>query len=138
AHHTTCHLAAHRGAGSHAGGAAVRPRSARYTAHRERAGTAVKELAHINRKGGLVCAEAYAVHRDELAAREAEYDPRVASRILRGRNIDCADYIELHAERSRWQMAVEARLHGYDALLLPTVPIVAPTIAELEASDDAY
>ncbi|HZH56644.1 MAG TPA: amidase [Burkholderiaceae bacterium] len=96
------------------------------------------ELAHINRKGGLVCAEAYAVHRDELAAREAEYDPRVASRILRGRNIDCADYIELHAERSRWQMAVEARLHGYDALLLPTVPIVAPTIAELEASDDAY
>ncbi len=78
------------------------------------------------------------MHRDELAAREAEYDPRVASRILRGRNIDCADYIELHAERSRWQMAVEARLHGYDALLLPTVPIVAPTIAELEASDDAY
>lgn len=96
------------------------------------------ELAHINRKGGLVCAEAYAVHREELATREAEYDPRVASRILRGKGIDCADYIELHAERQRWSQAVEARLHGYDALLLPTVPVVAPTIAELEASDDAY
>jgi len=96
------------------------------------------ELAHINRKGGLVCAEAYAVHRDTLASREAEYDPRVASRILRGKDIDCADYIELHAERQRWGMAVEARLQGYDALLMPTVPVIAPTIEALEASDEAY
>lgn len=96
------------------------------------------ELAHINRKGGLVCAEAYAVHRDTLAIREAEYDPRVASRILRGKDIDCADYIELHAERQRWGMAVEARLQGYDALLMPTVPVIAPTIEALEASDEAY
>lgn len=96
------------------------------------------ELAHINRKGGLVCAEAYAEHRDTLASREAEYDPRVASRILRGKDIDCADYIELHAERQRWGMAVEARLQGYDALLMPTVPVIAPTIEALEASDEAY
>ncbi len=96
------------------------------------------ELAHINRKGGLVCAEAYAVHRDDLEARESEYDPRVASRILRGKGIDCADYIELHAERYRWGAAVEDRLYGYDALLIPTTPIIAPTIRELEESDDAY
>lgn len=96
------------------------------------------ELAHINRKGGLVCAEAYAVHRHDLAENEAEYDPRVASRILRGQNIDCADYIELHQERHRWIAAIEARLEGYDALLLPTVPVIAPTIESLEISDDAY
>lgn len=96
------------------------------------------ELAEINRKGGLVCAEAYAVHRRELADNAEAYDPRVAARILRGREIDCADYIELHAERHRWNAAVEARLHGYDALLMPTVPVVAPTISSLEASDDAY
>lgn len=96
------------------------------------------ELADINRKGGLVCAEAYAVHRDDLATNARLYDPRVAARILRGKDIDCADYIELHAERRRWCAAVEARLHGYDALLMPTVPIIAPTIASLEASDDAY
>lgn len=96
------------------------------------------ELAEINRKGGLVCAEAYAVHRRELARNAAAYDPRVSARILRGKDIDCADYIELHAERSRWSAAVGARLHGYDALLMPTVPVVAPTIASLEESDDAY
>lgn len=96
------------------------------------------ELAEINRKGGLVCAEAYAVHRHELTRDAAAYDPRVSARILRGKDIDCADYIELHAERSRWCAAVETRLHGYDALLMPTVPVIAPTIASLEASDDAY
>ena len=52
--------------------------------------------------------------------------------------MDCADYIELHAERSRWMAAVEARLRHYDALLLPTVPVIAPTIESLQASDDAY
>jgi len=96
------------------------------------------ELAHINRKGGLVCAEAYAVHRDDLAAHPDTYDPRVSSRILRGKDIDCADYIELHAERSRWTAAVESRLQNYDALLIPTVPIIAPTIASLQESDEAY
>ncbi|MHA3904878.1 amidase [Castellaniella sp. WN] len=97
-----------------------------------------EELAQINRKGGLVCAEAYAVHRDALDAHGDQYDPRVSSRILRGRDIDAADYIELHARRARWIAAVEARLRGYDALLLPTVPVVAPAIESLRASDEAY
>ena len=96
------------------------------------------ELAEINRMGGLVCAEAYFEHRDTLAAREAEYDPRVVARIIRGRNINAADYIELHDTRLRWGAAVADRLEGYDALLMPTVPVVAPTIASLEESDEAY
>lgn len=96
------------------------------------------ELAGINRKGGLVCAEAYAVHRDDLTTHGDEFDPRVVSRIIRGKDIDSADYIELLALRRQWIAAVEARLRNYDALLMPTTAIIAPTIAELEASDDAY
>ncbi|WP_345795930.1 amidase [Castellaniella sp. MT123] len=95
-------------------------------------------LARINQKGGLVCAEAYAVHRNTLALQESRYDPRVSSRILRGRNIDAADYIELHAQRRQWIASVEARLRNHDALLMPTVPVIAPTIASLQASDEAY
>jgi aspartyl-tRNA(Asn)/glutamyl-tRNA(Gln) amidotransferase subunit A len=97
-----------------------------------------QELAHINRKGGLVCSEAYAIHRNAMDADLDQYDPRVSSRILRGRDIDAADYIELHARRAQWIAAVEARLQGYDALLLPTVPVIAPTIESLQASDEAY
>lgn len=96
------------------------------------------ELADINRKGGIVCAEAYSVHRDILAQQGEQYDPRVVSRILRGKESDAADYIELMSRRQQWIAAVEARLRHYDALLMPTVPVVAPIIAELEASDEAY
>lgn len=96
------------------------------------------ELAHINRKGGLVCAEAWAWHRSLLADHATEYDPRVVSRILRGRDIDCADYIELLNTRARWIASIEQRLRGFDALLMPTIPVVPPRIADLEASDDAY
>ncbi len=34
--------------------------------------------------------------------------------------------------------SVEARLRNHDALLMPTVPVIAPTIASLQASDEAY
>ena len=73
-----------------------------------------------------------------LATREAEYDPRVGHRIRLGASLSAADYIELHAARRRWITAMEQELAPYDALLLPTSPIVAPLLAELEASDSAY
>lgn len=96
------------------------------------------ELSRINRKGGLVCAEAYAVHREQLESCGDQYDPRVVSRMLMGRDIDAADYIELHAARHQWIAAVEERLMGYDALLMPTVAIVAPTVESVQATDEAY
>jgi aspartyl-tRNA(Asn)/glutamyl-tRNA(Gln) amidotransferase subunit A len=95
-------------------------------------------LGAINAKGGFTGTEAYAWHRSLIAERGAAYDPRVISRILRGKEISAADLIDLFAARKQWIAAVEDRIAGYDALLLPTVPIVAPAIAALEASDDAY
>ncbi len=95
-------------------------------------------LAAINAKGGFTGAEAYAWHRTLIAERAATYDPRVISRILRGKEISAADLIDLFAARKKWIAAVEQRIAGYDALLMPTVPVVAPTIAALEASDEAY
>lgn len=54
------------------------------------------ELAQINAKGGFTAAEAWAWHRSHIdgAGRLAEYDPRVGTRILRGKDISAADYIE--------------------------------------------
>ena len=83
-------------------------------------------------------AEAYAWHRDLLAAREHEYDPRVGQRIWLGAGISAADYIELHAARRRWIENMGQALAPFDAIILPTSPIVAPPLAELEASDSAY
>ncbi|MBE0619974.1 MAG: amidase [Burkholderiales bacterium] len=99
---------------------------------------ALQRLPQINQKGGLVVAEAYAVHRELIAQRKAEYDPRVASRILRGADTSAADYIDLLTQRVA-MIADSARLAApYDALLMPSVMMVAPPIAALEADDQLY
>jgi aspartyl-tRNA(Asn)/glutamyl-tRNA(Gln) amidotransferase subunit A len=95
------------------------------------------ELSQINRKGGFSVAEAYALHRERLASDASQYDPRVSARILRGREQDAADYIHLHAQRASFIDRVTPRLAAFDALLMPTVPIIAPALSDL-ASDDAY
>jgi aspartyl-tRNA(Asn)/glutamyl-tRNA(Gln) amidotransferase subunit A len=99
---------------------------------------ALQRLPQINQKGGLVVAEAYAVHRELIARRKADYDPRVASRALRGAAMSAAEYIDVLAERAA-MIAESARLAApYDALLMPTVAMVAPPIAPLEADDELY
>jgi aspartyl-tRNA(Asn)/glutamyl-tRNA(Gln) amidotransferase subunit A len=110
------------------------------------AGAAIEEIelplladaAELQRGGGLPAAESWAWHHERLTQREAQYDPRVALRIRRGAALDAREVDALHAERRGWIGRMEAALAGFDALLSPTVPIVAPPIAPLIASDDAF
>jgi aspartyl-tRNA(Asn)/glutamyl-tRNA(Gln) amidotransferase subunit A len=96
------------------------------------------EAASLQRGGGIPAAQSWAWHRQALGARAANYDPRVAQRIRRGAAIDATEYNALLAERRAWIARMEAALSGFDALLSPTVPIVAPPIAPLVASDEAF
>ncbi len=111
----------------------------------ERAGATVVEIAlpldeipAHTADGGIVAIEAYAWHEPLLRERESDYDPRVASRIMRGRGRLAVDYLRLLAWRLDWIARMAATLAGVDALVMPTVPVVAPLIAPLAASDDAY
>jgi len=99
---------------------------------------ALAELAALNAQGGFAAAESWAWHRERLAVREERYDPRVAMRIRRGAVMSAADYIELRGARSDWIARVEAAIAPYDALLSPTVPMVAPPLAPLLADDEAF
>jgi aspartyl-tRNA(Asn)/glutamyl-tRNA(Gln) amidotransferase subunit A len=98
----------------------------------------LNEAAAINVTGGFTAAESWAWHRRRLADHEAEYDPRVARRIRRGETMTAADYVDLVAARREWIIRMEAALSPYDALLSPTVPIVAPALAPLLGDDDAF
>lgn len=95
------------------------------------------QLPYINRTGGFVCAEAWYYHQEHIEQHESLYDPLVASRILRGKDQTAADYIELTHTRYQWIAQMEALLAPYDGLLMPTTPLLPPTIAEL-ADEDAY
>ncbi|MBX9872764.1 MAG: amidase [Burkholderiaceae bacterium] len=92
---------------------------------------ALHELAGLQANGGFSAAESYAWHRQLLAERSAQYDPRVLARIQRGAAISAADYIDLQRERRDWIQRVEQALQGFDAVLSPTVPVVAPPLAQV-------
>jgi aspartyl-tRNA(Asn)/glutamyl-tRNA(Gln) amidotransferase subunit A len=103
----------------------------------EKAVPAFERQSEYFKGGGYAGAEAYAIHRKN-ADRLSEYDPRVAKRVLLGKDLSAADYVELGVLRAQFQREVEAALAPYDAFLLPSVPCIAPPIAEVDASDDAY
>ena len=96
------------------------------------------EVPAINASGGFAPAEAWAFHRRWIAEYERDYDPRVAQRIRRGAAMSAADYIDLVAARRDWIARMDAALSGFDALLTPTVPIVAPPLEPLVADDAAF
>ena len=99
---------------------------------------AMPALAEYVAFGYFSSAEAFAWHRALLAERGSSYDARVAKRIRQGALISAADYIDLLAARAAWICRVEALIAPFDAILMPTVPIVAPPIAALEASEDVF
>ena len=96
------------------------------------------ELTSINATGGLSAAQSHAWHRKLLADHEAQYDPRVALRILRGARMSAADYIDLLAQRLAWIDRMQQRLTGFDAVLSPTVPVVAPPVASVIDNDEEF
>jgi aspartyl-tRNA(Asn)/glutamyl-tRNA(Gln) amidotransferase subunit A len=95
------------------------------------------DMVRANAKGSIAVAEAYAIHRDLLAARGADYDPFVRERIGRGSSIAAADYITLMHTRDLMVREMDARLADLDAIVLPTVAILAPTIAECRNAEVA-
>lgn len=93
-------------------------------------------VASLTQQGGFPAAESYAWHRDLVESRGTGYDPRVLSRILRGRDQSAADYIDLVAARRSFIEASSRSLALFDALILPTVAIIPPRLGDLETEDD--
>jgi len=94
-------------------------------------------LPQIHAKGGFSAAESYAEYREILDREPDAIDPRVAVRILKGREQTAADYLELQRARTAMQRSVRQLTAGFDAVVMPTAPIVAPPVDEL-ADDTSY
>jgi aspartyl-tRNA(Asn)/glutamyl-tRNA(Gln) amidotransferase subunit A len=96
------------------------------------------DIAQMNAKGGFSAAESYAWHRYLIASKGDIYDPRVASRIMRGETQSAADYVDLLGARRSLIARIAVRLAPYDALILPTTANTPPRIADLIADDKAF
>jgi aspartyl-tRNA(Asn)/glutamyl-tRNA(Gln) amidotransferase subunit A len=93
------------------------------------------EMLAVNAKGGFAPAEAFSIHREHLAKRADDFDPNVRVRIERGGKVSAADYVEMSRGRAALIRAMDAQASAFDAWVLPTTPIAAPTIAEMRDSN---
>lgn len=96
------------------------------------------EIAEINQPGGLSSIEAYAAQRHRIEEDTSRIDPRVLLRMMQGKGVSAADYLGLCDRRKAWQARMNQRLQDFDALICPTVPMVAPPIADLLHDDEAF
>ena len=94
------------------------------------------EMREVNAYGGIVQPEACAVHRDRLKRRGPDIDPNVRVRLERGGAVSGPDYVDMMQARTRLVRAMDQRLAAFDAVVMPTTPIVAPTLAEVADPKD--
>jgi aspartyl-tRNA(Asn)/glutamyl-tRNA(Gln) amidotransferase subunit A len=92
----------------------------------------------LNSRGMIVVAEAYTNNRKLLEDHFDRLDPVVARRMINGRDVRAADYLENMMEWKRLRGSVLRTLRDVDGLLVPTTRIPARPVAELDADMDAY
>lgn len=95
-------------------------------------------LPSLNARGGIIAAEALAIHKADLDAREEEYDPRVAVRIRKGETLAPGEYENLLGIRQQIIADAAGITAPWDAVIMPTVATEAPVTAELDADEALY
>jgi len=91
-------------------------------------------FGNVNRV--VVASEAHVIHRDRLDLLETAGDPRVLKRIRAAESVSDNDLADARAQRAAAIAAFGKAAAGFDAFLAPTLPTVAPLIAEVEADFD--
>lgn len=97
--------------------------------------TELAELETMNARGGIIAFEAWQWHQTQVQQHAAAYDPQVLTRIQRGSALSADDAEHLYQQRASWQQRVTQAIAPFDGVLMPTVPQIAPTIAELDDSE---
>jgi aspartyl-tRNA(Asn)/glutamyl-tRNA(Gln) amidotransferase subunit A len=86
----------------------------------------------------LFSGEAYGLWRDDIEAAPEKMFAPILERFRGGRDISAADYVaaarKLEGLRAAWQ----ARVAGYDAVLMPTAPNLPPDHDRLMSDEDYY
>jgi aspartyl-tRNA(Asn)/glutamyl-tRNA(Gln) amidotransferase subunit A len=98
----------------------------------------LSEVVAANAKGGFSPPEALALHRDLLAKRRDEVDPRVVTRIERGLGMTAADYVELMWKRAELIERAHRATAPWDALVLPTAATIPPKIADVGIDEASF
>jgi aspartyl-tRNA(Asn)/glutamyl-tRNA(Gln) amidotransferase subunit A len=84
----------------------------------------------------IVLSEGAQWHAHWLDTRGDDYQPQVRARITHGRTYSAVTYLDARAFCTDLRRVVDAALEDCDALVLPTLPIVAPRLGASEVVVD--
>jgi aspartyl-tRNA(Asn)/glutamyl-tRNA(Gln) amidotransferase subunit A len=93
------------------------------------------EIEARNGCGVIEYVDALAWHKDLLARRGQDYDPNVRGRVEKGATIAAWEYAAMQEWRKDVIPRFDRDTFQYDAIILPTVAITAPTIEECERDE---
>ncbi|GBQ27413.1 amidase [Gluconacetobacter azotocaptans] len=94
-------------------------------------------LAHLDGLGLFPAIELAAILAGLSPAETRQIDPRIWSRVVPGYAVSATTYLAMQEQRRVMIARMSALMAGYDALLLPTVPVTAPRIDSLD-DDEAF
>ena len=96
---------------------------------------AMPEIARIRAVtggGGISPPEAYSIHKRLVEESPDLLDPIFLARLLKGRDVRASDYIEALRARKDIQKSARETTRPFDAILMPTCPVDAPPIADVQ------
>jgi len=96
------------------------------------------EIEARNGCGVIEYVDALAWHKDLLARRGQDYDPNVRGRVEKGATIAAWEYAAMQGWRKEVISRFDRETSPYDAIILPTVAITAPTIEECERDESNF
>lgn len=97
------------------------------------------EVARVLDLAGIVFStEAYAIWREAIEAAPERMFPEILARFRGGRDHSGADYVAAIRELMALRRAWAARVAGFDAVILPTSPILPPDVDRLLTDRDYY
>jgi aspartyl-tRNA(Asn)/glutamyl-tRNA(Gln) amidotransferase subunit A len=97
-----------------------------------------EQARQLNSKGLIIAAEAYALNKRWLEEHFDRLDPIVAQRMIKGKVIETAEYLHNNLAWRDLRSRALTSLKDVDALLVPTTPIPALPLAEIDADMDTY
>lgn len=98
---------------------------------------ALDRVPTLGANGGIVAIEAFRFHRPLVDRASAGYDPRVLRRVRLGEGVSDERYVELLELRAAFIEELGQQLAGYDAMVMPTVPIPPPRKSDC-MDEDGY
>ncbi|RWA67643.1 amidase [Mesorhizobium sp.] len=97
----------------------------------------IAEMRLATKRASIAAIEGAEVHADWLAAGSSvPVDPHVSGPLSRALAVPASVYIRTIRRRGELAAAMEERLQAVDVLALPTVPMVAPSIAAMAGDEE--